>query len=166
VRHFDRGSQAFLAQHQPLTQELIVMTTRKSWQACQKRKDTSIAITAHQLAQAKGIASRKVTSTITEVWKNEKYGHAPREKPTHLIQIAMENFNSLCICLGNAKITAINNLCQDFKVDLLCGCETQIDWRQVPQARKFHNLFGVGTETSSIMAHNINKRMQPNQFGE
>jgi hypothetical protein len=76
-RHFDRGSQSFLARHQPSTQELIAMTTRKSRCAQQKRKDTSIAITAHQLAHAKNIALRQVTSTSTEVWKNEKYGHAP-----------------------------------------------------------------------------------------
>jgi hypothetical protein len=110
------------------------MTPRKSRRARKKRKDTGIAVTAHQLAHAKNIASRQVTSTNTEVWKNEKYGHAPQEKPKHLIQIVMENFNSLCMLSGNAKITAINNLCRDFKVDLLCGCETQIDWQQVPQA--------------------------------
>jgi hypothetical protein len=77
----------------------------------------------------------------------------------------MENFNNLCILLGNANITAINNLCRDFKVDPLCGCKTQIDWRQVPQAQRFHNLFRVGTETRSVVAHNINERMCPNQFG-
>jgi hypothetical protein len=111
------------------------MTTRKSRHAHQKRKDTGIAITPHQLAHAKNIALRQVTPTSTEVGKNEKYGHAPQEKPKHSIRIAMENFNSLCILLGNAKITAINKLCRDFKVDLLCRCETQIDWQQVPQAQ-------------------------------
>ena len=77
----------------------------------------------------------------------------------------MENFNSLCVMSGNAKITAVNNMCREYNVDILCGCETQIDWRQVPQSRKFHNLFGVGTETRSVVANNINERMQPNQFG-
>jgi hypothetical protein len=91
------------------------MITKKSLQAHQKRKDTSLAITTHQLAQAegnaKGNSSHQVTSTITEVWSNEKYGHAPQEKPAHSIWIAMENFNSLCISLGNAEIAAINILC-------------------------------------------------------
>ncbi len=100
------------------------MTTRKSHQAQQKRTDTGIVVTAHQLAQAKGIAMCQVTTTMTKTWRKEKYGHAPWEKPTHSIRIAMENFNSLCISSGNAKITAINNLCWDLKVDLLCGCKT------------------------------------------
>jgi hypothetical protein len=77
----------------------------------------------------------------------------------------MENFNSLCITSGNAKVTALNNMCREFKVDILCGCETQIDWQQVPQSRKFHNLFGAGTETRSVVFHNINERMRSNQFG-
>ena len=77
----------------------------------------------------------------------------------------MENFNSLGILSGNAKITAINNLCRDFKVDILCGCETQIDWRMVPQERRFHNLVGTGSETRSVVAHNINERILQNQFG-
>jgi hypothetical protein len=66
---------------------------------------------------------------------------------------------------GNTKITAVNNMCREYNVDILCGCETQIDWRQVPQSRKFHNLFGVGTTTRSVVANNINERMRPNQFG-
>jgi hypothetical protein len=103
------------------------MTTRKSHQAQQKRTNTGIVVTVHQLAQAEGIAMRQVTTTMTETWRKKKYGHAPREKPAHLIRIAMENFNSLRISSGNAKITPINNLCWDFKVDLLCGCKTQID---------------------------------------
>jgi hypothetical protein len=77
----------------------------------------------------------------------------------------MENFNSLGILSGNAKITAINNLCRDFKVDILCGCKKQIDWRMVPQERRFHNLVGTGLETRSVVAHNINKRILQNQFG-
>ena len=77
----------------------------------------------------------------------------------------MENFNSLRVTSGNSKINAINNLLRDFKADMLCGCKTQVDWRMVPQDRRFHNLFGRGAETRSIIAHNINERMRTNQFG-
>jgi hypothetical protein len=79
------------------------MTTRKSCQARQKRTDTGIVVTAHQLAQAKCIAMRQVTTIVIKTWRKEKYGHVPREKPAHLIRIVLENFNSLCISSGNAK---------------------------------------------------------------
>ncbi len=52
----------------------------------------------------------------------------------------------------NMTVNAINNLCHDFKVDVLCGCKAQVDWSMVPQAQWFHNLFGVGTETMSVVA--------------
>jgi hypothetical protein len=77
----------------------------------------------------------------------------------------MENFNSLCVTLGNSKITTINNLCRDFKVDILCGCETQVNWHQVPELRQFHNLFGAGMQKRSIVVHNKNERMRVNQYG-
>jgi exonuclease III len=141
------------------------MVTTKSHRARKKKRDLSIKVTALQLAQAESSALRQVTLTGNTLQVTSKYGHAPREKPAHTIRIAMENFNSLCVMSGNVKITALNNMCPKYKVDILCGCETQIDWRQVPQSRKFHNLFGAGTETRSVVAHNINERMQPNQFG-
>ncbi len=40
-----------------------------------------------------------------------------------------------------------------------------VDWRMVPQSQQFYNLFGAGMETRSVVAHNINERMWPNQFG-
>jgi hypothetical protein len=108
---------------------------------------------------------QQVNTSIDNLWQDKKYGHTPREKPEHLIKIAMKHFISLCILLRNTKVTPINNLCQDFKVDLLCGCKMQVDWQQVPQARRFHNLFGVGMDTRSIVAHNINELNTRNQFG-
>ncbi len=49
---------------------------------------------------------------------------------------------------------------------MLCGCKTQVDWRMVPNSHRFNNLFGVGTETRSVVAHNINEWMLTNQYGE
>jgi hypothetical protein len=77
----------------------------------------------------------------------------------------MENFNNLRVMSRNAKVNAFNNLCRDFKVDILCICKTQVDWRMVPQDWQFHKLFGVGTETRSVVTHNVNERIQQNQFG-
>ena len=141
------------------------MATRKSRQDRKRKKDLSIRTTAFQLAREESIALRQVISTSADMQKLNKYGHIPRLKPSHTIRVAMENFNSLCVLSGNEKINELNNLCREYTVDILCGCETQIDWRQVPQARKFQNLFGVGTETRSVVAHNVNERMRPNQFG-
>ncbi len=77
----------------------------------------------------------------------------------------MENFNSLHVTSGNSKINAINNLLRDFKVNMFCGCKTQVDWGIFPQDQRFHNLFGAGSETRSVVAHNTNEPMRLNQYG-
>ncbi len=43
--------------------------------------------------------------------------------------------------------------------------DTQVDWRMVPNSCCFNKLSGVGTETRSVVAHNINERMLTNQYG-
>lgn len=141
------------------------MTNQESRKALSRRNNTTLTVTAIKLAQAESLSLCQVNESVSKTWKEEKYGHAPREKPDHSIRIVMENFNSLCVTSGNSKINAINNLCRDFKVDILCGCETQVDWRQVPESRQFHNLIGAGTQTRSIVAHNVNKKMRVNQYG-
>ncbi len=162
---FDQGTRKFVSQNCPSSRDIIVMSNIKSRKACWSKEDLMIYVTAHQLAQAEGAAFRQVTKTVYSLWNSDKYGHAPRKKPAYSVQIVMENFNSLCVTSGNLKINAVNNLCKVFKVNYLCGCETQVDWRQVPKAHWFHNLFGAGTETCSIFAHNINEQMHQNQFG-
>ncbi len=79
------------------------------------------------MAQAEATVLNEVSNVSFTFSRDEKYGHAPREKPAHSIRIVMENFNTLRISSGNAKVNAINNLCRDFKVDILCECEMQVD---------------------------------------
>jgi flagellar basal body rod protein FlgF len=100
------------------------MTNQESRKALSRRNNSLLAVTAIKLAQAESSALRQVNDSISKIRKEEKYGHALREKPDHSIRIVMENFNSLCVTSGNSKINTINNLCRDFKVDILCGCKT------------------------------------------
>jgi hypothetical protein len=77
----------------------------------------------------------------------------------------MENFNSLGIFKKGTKINSLNKLCHQFNTDILAGCKTQVDWHQASEEQQFRNVIGVGMETRSIVAHNINERMQQNQYG-
>jgi hypothetical protein len=141
------------------------MTNRVTRWSLQYKRHLCIIVNESQLVQAESTAVRQVTTSINALWRNKKYGHAPHEKPAHSVLIVMENFNSLGVTLGNSKINALNNLCRDFKVNMLCGCKTQVNWSMVPQSCCFHNLFALGTETRSIVAHNTNKHIRLNQFG-
>jgi hypothetical protein len=163
---FDHGAREYIKRNHPTSREIIAMTNQEYRKAHCQRNNFLLAVTAIELAHAESSALRQVNDSISKIWKEEKYGHAPCKKPDHSIRIIMENFNSLCVTLGNSKINTINNLCRDFKVDILCGCKTQVDWCQVPELCRFHNLIGAGRQTSNIVAHNINERMRVNQYGK
>ncbi len=77
----------------------------------------------------------------------------------------MENFNSLGFFTSGVKINASNKLCHEFKIDILAGCKTQADWHQATNEQQFRNIIAIGMVTRSIVAHNINERMQQNQHG-
>jgi hypothetical protein len=64
---------------------------------------------AQELARAEVTAQNEVTNATLALARDKKYGYTPREKPVHSVRIVMENFNSLRIMFGNAKVNAINN---------------------------------------------------------
>jgi hypothetical protein len=75
----------------------------------------------------------------------------------------MEHFNSLGIFTKGTKINSLNKLCRKFNTNILAGCKTQADWRQASEEQQFRNVISVGMESRSIVAYNINKRVQQNQ---
>jgi hypothetical protein len=77
----------------------------------------------------------------------------------------MENFNSLGVFTNSTKINALNEICREFKADVLAGCKPQADWHQATEEQQFENILGVGMDTRSIVVHNINEQMQRNQHG-
>ncbi len=77
----------------------------------------------------------------------------------------MENFNSLGIFTTGTKINSLNKLCRQFNTDILAGCKTQADWRKASAEQQFRNVIGIGIESRSVVAYNINKQMQQNQHG-
>lgn len=87
-------------------------------------------------------------------------------KESDLIRILFENFNSLGVFTGDSKISAVDKLCRGFKTDILAGCEVQCDWRFVEdEDRKFHNLFGAGMDTKSVVGYNTTEKTVRDQKG-
>jgi hypothetical protein len=77
----------------------------------------------------------------------------------------MENYNSLGIFTNGTKINSLNKLYWQFNTDFLAGCKTQADWRQASEEQQFRNVIGIGMESRSVVAYNINERMQQNLYG-
>jgi hypothetical protein len=77
----------------------------------------------------------------------------------------MENSNSLGIFANGTKINSLNKLCRQFNTDILGGCKTQAYWCQASEEQQFRNVIGIGMESMSVVAYNINEWMQRNQHG-
>jgi hypothetical protein len=121
-----------------------------------------LAALAYQIAQHKQSATSQIRKQVEEFLHKPAYGKAPRVKPDDCVRVIMENFNSLGVFTNGTKINALNKICREFKADVLAGCKTQADWQQATEEQQFKNILGVGMDTRSIVAHNINKRMQRN----
>ena len=57
-----------------------------------------------------------------------------QEKRAGWVRIMFENFNSIGIGTQTWKMERLNHLVKDLKIDIVAGCETNLDWRQLPES--------------------------------
>ena len=164
-KQFDTGTKGFNRRSRPSAPELIASIQRKNRTALLRKNNSHLAETAFQIAQHESGARNQITRQIDDFWRKTAYGKAPGTKPDNCVRVVMENFNSLGIFTNGVKVNALNKLCRKFNTDILAGCETQVDWRQATDEQQFRNIIGVGMNTRSVVAHNINERMKRNQHG-
>ena len=165
AKQFDTGTRDFNRKSRPSATDLITSIQKRNQTAILQKNNSHLAATAFQIAQHESDARNQITRQIDDFWRRAAYGKAPGAKPDNCVRVVMENFNSLGVFTNGVKINALNKLCRKFNTDILAGCETQVDWRQATDEQQFRNLIGVGMDTRSIVAHNINERMQRNQHG-
>ena len=136
---------------------------RKNQTALLRKNNVHLTETAFQIAQHESGARNQVTRQIDDFWRKTAYGKAPGVKPDNCVCVIMENFNSLGVFTNRVKINVLNKLCRKkFNTDILAGCETQADWHQATDEQQFQNIIGIGMDTWSVVAHNINERMKRN----
>ncbi len=77
---FNCGSSEFMSRMCPSSQEIIAMTNKVSRRNMQRKQNHGLVITALELANAESTAACQVNALVDALWREEKYGHAPREK--------------------------------------------------------------------------------------
>jgi hypothetical protein len=162
---FDTGNKAFHLRTHPTAAEIMSKIHKDNRISQLRNNRLQLTATAYQIAQHEQSATSQIRKQVEEFWHKPAYGKAPRKKPSDCVRVIMENFNSLGVFTNGTKINALNKICREFKADVLAGCETQADWCQATEEQQFKNIIGVGMDTRSIVAHNINKKMQRNQHG-
>jgi hypothetical protein len=162
---FDTGTKSFRERSRPSAPQLMASIHKESWSAKLRNNRSQLIASAYQISIHEQSAQNQISQQLGDFMRTPAYGQAPRVKPDDCVRLIMENFNSLGIFTKGTKINSVNKLCRQFNTDILAGCETQADWRQATDEQQFRNIIGVGLETRSVVAHNINERMQRNQHG-
>ena len=79
-------------------------------------------------------------------------------KPDDVVRVFFENFNSLCLFQKGKnyrkKIKRLRKLAKKYDVDVICGVETQTDWRFAKPGEVFDNLLFRGEERRSVVGNN------------
>lgn len=70
------------------------------------------------------------------------------------IRILFKNFNSIGIGTQDWKIDRLNSLIESLHIDVMAGCETNIDWRLVDTANHLLDLLVPGTGKRGVVSHN------------
>jgi hypothetical protein len=159
---FDTGTSSFQKRTRSSSQ-LISVINNKCRNAQIRNNWSKLTVSAFQITQHKQAAQTQISQQIGIFLRIQGYEQAPHEKPDNCIRVIMKIVNSLGIFTNGTTINSLNKLCRQFNTNILAGCKTQADWCQASEEQQFRNVIGIGMESRSIVAYNINKRMQQNQ---
>ena len=151
---FDLGSAKYKANSTPSISDLLTYVTKKSNRKRVNDIKSNLEATASEICTAKSKAGQRVRELVQAYKTDGKYGSVPRTKPDGCIRIFLGQFNSLGIFTGMRKVEQLNNVFNDFKVDVIGGCETQADWRFVKEEHQLKNIFGKGKKVRCVSANN------------
>jgi hypothetical protein len=76
------------------------------------------------------------------------------EKQPGWIGLLFENFNSIGIGTQDWKIYCLNSLIESLRIDIVSGCETNIDWRLIDDAHQLLDVLVPGTGKRGVVSHN------------
>ena len=115
---------------------------------------TGINCPDHEVARAAETEVREMSSLL-ELLSHGGVGILPEKKRPGWIWILFENFNSIGIGTQDWKMDRLNALVTNLKIDIVAGCETNIDWRQVSIYNQFLDLLqpGKGKKRCSLTQH-------------
>ena len=115
-------------------------------------------------AHATATVNREMTKTL-ELLQDGGVGFMPEKKGPGWIRIMFENWNSLGVSTQAWKVDRLNYLVKHLNIDIIAGCECQVDWTMVHRDKQFLNLVTPGKLTKGIAAHNSTERIQRDQMG-
>eukprot|EP00956_Cyclotella_meneghiniana_P022376 scaffold42312_cov96-Cyclotella_meneghiniana.AAC.4 len=91
-------------------------------------------------------------NTLLHLLHEGGVGSIGHDKRAGWVRIMFENFNSIGIGTQGWKMDRLNHLIKQLKIDIVSGCETNLDWRQ--QSDDMIDLLAPTQAKRGIVAHN------------
>jgi hypothetical protein len=76
------------------------------------------------------------------------------KKRSGWVRLMFENFNSIGVGSQDWKIDRLNSLLESLDIDMLLGCETNVDWRMLGESQQLLDLLRPGTGKRGVVSHN------------
>ena len=145
-RAFNKGTQKFTKKlhctHEELSAALVRGPLDKHSSKLFSTSEVKFA-GIHGDSKECGSDSREMQRMI-EFLGDGGVGYMPERKRRGWIRLMFENWNSLGLYTQDWKVDRINYLIKNLSIDVIAGCESQVDWSFVEESKQFLNLFRYG----------------------
>ena len=112
-----------------------------------------------------GSTDQREMERLVELLQDGGVGYLPEKKKRGWIRLMFENWNSLGIFTHSWKVGHLNYLIKSLSIDIVCGCEAQVDWTFVDRGRQFLDIIAPGLAKKGICSHNSTERIAREQVG-
>lgn len=101
-----------------------------------------------------GVVKQHEMNLLLQLLSHGSVGFMSKEKHSGWITIMSKNFNSIGIGMQDWKIDHLNSLDSSLHIDVLAGCERNLELHQIDKHHQLLDLLVPGTSKCGIVAHN------------
>ena len=113
----------------------------------------NVDVSQLQINRGAEVEQREMNSLL-ELLSHGGAGFMSERKRPGWIRLMFENFNSIGVGTQDWKIDRLNALIESLEVDVLLGCETNIDWRMLGDFQQLLDLLKPCTAKRGVASHN------------
>ena len=155
-RHFNKGVHKFKSKlhntHEELSASLVRGKQDNDRDGLFGAADVKFA-GLHGTDCGNGVDGREMKHML-EFLEDGGVGYIAETKRRGMIRIMFENWNSLGLFTNTWKVDRLNYLIKSLSIDIIGGCESQVDWSFVKDDMQFLNLFRRGRAVKGAYSHN------------
>ena len=127
-RAFNKGAKQFTARVQVTHLDIMNQHSQQS-----KTDDLSMAtLDSEEVPTAIWEQEVREFQTTLELLSDGGVGYLPETKHNGRVRLYFENWNSLGLFTQRWKLDKLNETIKHLAVDVVAGCESQVDWSYVP----------------------------------